>query len=219
MVNLKECCFIIGVDNVQEWMIPWWYDNFVKQNSQYNLSIFNFGMSQKALDYCDSISEIIDLKDNYDSTWFKKPIAIKKIHKRYENIVWVDIDCEIRSDIGKLFNFAQKGFAVTIDTHAWFCRNPQALATGVIAVAKSNKVLKKWIEMIEKHSHNFRGDQEVLNDIVLREGRDGITIIPSIWQGLRCAGDKKGNKIMHWTGPKGKDIIKQQMVRKAILPL
>ena len=218
-MNLEECCFITGVDNVQEWMLPWWYDNYIKYNNKYNLYICDFGMSQKAIDWSNNITETIKLKDNYDFTWFKKPIAIKKAHNKYKNVVWIDIDCEIRSDMKDLFNFAQKGFAVTIDTHAWFCRNPQALATGVIAVTKGNKVLKKWIEMIEKQRNKFRGDQEILNDIVVREGREGITIMPGIWQGLRCAGDNPKNKIMHWTGPKGKEIIKKQMEQKGIEPL
>ena len=223
-IKPEESCFITGCDGYYEWALSWWYDCFSQYNKKYNLVFADFGMSQKARDWCSERGEVLQVRDKFTQTWFKKPIALDK--SPYEYSVWIDLDCQVNKDLHILLKYAMQGFAVTIDTYgAYFCKMKNPVASGVVGVTKGHKILKDWVKLTREQHGKYRGDQEVLNQITkkyktsLTKYNSEIMIMPQEMQWLRLAGENKNAAIMHWTGKDGNAIIKQRMKEKGILSL
>lgn len=194
---------VVGCDACQEWMLPWWYENYTKHNA-YPVVVADFGMSGRyGLDSI-KIPTIPGVK-----VWFNKPVAIREAP--FDCTVWIDIDCEIRGDIGRIFEYARKGFAVTRDPYAAKrCLNTDPIASGVVGVTNNNQILDKWIDTTMAQCSRFRGDQEILNSFV-NASSPGVVVMPPVYQWLRLDGDNPEALIMHWTGPTGKDIIRSKI--------
>ena len=220
--NIKNSCFVTGCDTNYEWALPWWYDNFQKHNvNKYNLVFADLGMSKKALDWCSKRGQIITSKYKFNIAWFMKPLILSNLPYQYG--IWIDLDCEIRRPLDDLARYATKGFSVTLDKWAlYFCQMKSIpVATGVIATPTNNKILLEWVDYTINNYKNFRGDQEILNEILKKycyskkKYKDVIIMTP-YWQWLRLDGDNPNAFIMHWTGSKGNEIIRQQIINKKI---
>lgn len=216
----NNTCFVTGCDKCYEWALPWWYKNYSKHND-FNLVFVDFGMSNKALSWCETKGEILNIDNNFTKAWFCKPIALRNIP--YEYGIWIDLDCEIRKRLQSLITYANYGFAVTIDKYAkYFCKdmnNPAA--SGVVGVYKDNEILIEWEQETLKNYKNYRGDQEILNSILQhrktgRKRYKGVAVMPLEMQWLRLDGDNKNAAIMHWSGTKGNAIIKDQIKKNNI---
>ena len=63
-----------------------------------------------------------------------------------------------------------------------------------------------------------RGDQEALYDMINTNPHEQIIELPQDYQWLRLSfrkgRDSPTKKVIHWTGPKGKEYIKQNLMRK-----
>lgn len=217
----ENTCFVTGCDRNYEWAIPWWYKNYIRHNKDYKLIFVNLGMSDKALNWCKTKGEILDINYNFHKAWFCKPVVLRSIP--YEYGIWIDMDCEVRKSLNALITYSNYGFAVTIDKYAKsFCGGMQnPVATGVVGCNKNNEILIEWEQKTLEASKDFRGDQEVLNHILKKRkmGRKrykDIAIMPKEMQWLRLDGDNKNAAIMHWTGPAGDEIIKKQIKEQKI---
>lgn len=120
---------IVGCNQNQEWLLPWWWMHFRLYNNQ-PVTFINFGdMSNKALDWCKAHADVISLdvpntfialKEKVDpltadkwqkmhsgiwtarASWFLKPFVMLK--SPYLRTVWMDLDCQIRGSIQPLFS-------------------------------------------------------------------------------------------------------------------
>ena len=200
---------VTGCDKHCEWMLEWWWDNYKEHNS-YPVTWADFGMSNEAKSWCAKKGDVLNLQFKSGTrNWFKKPLAI--LGCVYERVIWTDLDCEIRSNLKPLFEYSDK-FGVTLDPHTPWCKNNKPVASGVVSTHHKNDLTLEWAKQCMTRTR-VRGDQEVLNLIISDEKlrKDTINIMPPEHQWLRIDGDKDGVIMMHWTGSRGKDIIRKQL--------
>lgn len=185
-------------------MLPWFKENFYKHNPDAELMVFDF----------DTL--FTDLQG-----WFKKPAVMIHASTMAEKVCWIDTDCEVLGNIEGIFNYVKPNqIAMALD-QPWTTRRSNRgnwYNSGVVAYQGVPAVLSEWNRFIVQKLTTEVGDQEVLNWMLdgdtLRE-LTHIAHLPRIYNTLRL--DVIDNtvppnhKIMHWTGKKGKDIIKEKM--------
>lgn len=196
--------FITGCNKSHAWMLPWFKENFYKHNPDAELMVFDF----------DTL--FTDLQG-----WFKKPAVMIHASTMAEKVCWIDTDCEVLGNIEGIFNYVKPNqIAMALD-QPWTTRRSSRgnwYNSGVVAYQGVPAVLSEWNRFIVQKLTTEVGDQEVLNWMLdgdtLRE-LTHIAHLPRIYNTLRL--DVIDNtvpanhKIMHWTGKKGKDIIKEKM--------
>ncbi|MCX6988534.1 MAG: hypothetical protein NTZ52_03390 [Chlamydiae bacterium] len=118
---------IIGCDQKQEWLLPWWWDHYSQHNS-HPVACFDFGMSPKGIAWCREKGQHIKLnesvalddqtipctqKEKWEnrmgkgfwsvrSAWFKKPLTL--LQSPFDISLWIDLDCQINGSLEPLFN-------------------------------------------------------------------------------------------------------------------
>lgn len=207
---LAEYGVMIVCDKEQEWLLPWWYENFHKHNTD-PICIINTGMSEKAVgEWCEK-TIIFELPHLEIKNWFKKPFALKLTPFKFT--VYMDIDCEVRGNIKSLYAFARQGFGIGMDKPNKFSRVKNPINSGVIAYSHGNNIIDTWAGNILDNMQMFRGDQDIL-DMVLNHSLNGDTyqIIPNKMHRVRIQGDTDPEAlIFHHTGSIGKETIKSQI--------
>lgn len=202
--------FITGCDKNTEWMLPFFISRFTKYNSL-PLMIFDFGMSPEVSQMVDAVP----LKSQ-DSGWFKKPKAMIEASKKYSHVCWLDTDCEIRDNIEDIFNYVEPNKIAMAEDIPWSTRrNEKWHNSGVVVFSSRPNILDEWAAATARSSE--RGDQEILHKLMTTPLRRSIHItdLPRRYNTLRLDlqdGTAPADiKVMHWTGQKGKDKIKEMM--------
>jgi len=172
-----------------------------------NITVCDFGMSDKWSRWAEHVSdEFIKYPAKGNDSWFYKPLAL--LDSTFEYKMWIDIDCEVVGDISNIFDFIQpnKIAAAPDKYHSWGCK----FQTGVFGAHMYPVILQEWADQCMKQTN--RGDQEILWDLV-KDRQDFIAEIPEIYNWLRIAlakgNDNPDKRIIHWTGPYGKQTIEQ----------
>lgn len=199
--------FITGCDSKTEWMLPWFVNNFKKHNPNANLMIFDFGMESSLY------PELRKSHRTQDVGWFKKPSAMIKATSFADSVCWLDTDCEVKANIEDIFDYIQPNKLAMVEDVPWSKRRGEKWHnSGVVAFTGKPSILQTWSS--EVAINPSVGDQEVLHMLV-RSGMNRlihINDLPRQYNTLRLDlqdGSQPSNiKIMHWTGPKGKDYIK-----------
>ena len=120
---------IVGSDKNQEWLLPWWWENYSKHN-HLPVVFFDYGLSEEAKIFCKAKGTLLPIKDDFDvdisktpieyknfwqvfngktcmqlarPSWFKKPAAC--LNTPFDLTLWIDLDCEIRGNIEPVFSF------------------------------------------------------------------------------------------------------------------
>ncbi len=131
---------LVGTDITLEWTLPWWWQHYSKFNT-YPVTFIDFGMSEKAKEWCKEKGQLIVFEISMDfitpkekmpaeliakwetlfrtkefwdvrTKWFKKPISM--LLSPYNHTIWIDLDCEIKRDLEPLFETFQKGMEVAV---------------------------------------------------------------------------------------------------------
>lgn len=215
MPSKKKQCFITGVDSNHQWMLPWWLENIWKHNDT-DVVICDFGMDNGWSEWAEKRADhFIKYPKHHKCSWFHKPQTL--IDAPYEYKCWIDVDCEVLADISDIFDYVDgTNMGITDDP----CRrkevpNEKWHATGVVVVKDTPDILKIWTEWC--NNGWLRGDQEVLHNLVHVQPHqlDNLVEMPMEYQWLRIlvakGQDNPNKKIMHWTGPTGKEIIKKKI--------
>jgi hypothetical protein len=120
---------IVASDRCQEWILPWWWDQYHRHND-FPVTFVDLGLSQEAQSWCREKGECISLPEvsfvdpgsekaeerilfwqkTYHTSgwrkkrglWHKKPVAL--LQSPYERSLWLDIDCEVRGDLAPVFS-------------------------------------------------------------------------------------------------------------------
>jgi hypothetical protein len=126
--SILPCGIIVGCDERQEWILPWWWNHYSVHNTLPVLFV-DFGLSSEAAQWCEQKGKVVSLPFDFLSiktrdkiekstidrweaaygngfwrartSWFKKPFALLQTH--FEKTLWLDIDCEVRDDLSHLF--------------------------------------------------------------------------------------------------------------------
>lgn len=122
-----ELGVVVGCDQKQEWLLPWWWEHYSEHNS-YPVAFADFGMTPQALDWCRKKGLCLELsfpkifheeeielseKNRWEerygkgiwfsrSAWFKKPLAL--LNCPFSSGLWIDLDCQINGSLEPLFN-------------------------------------------------------------------------------------------------------------------
>ena len=202
---------LTGVDSNHEDLLPWWLNNAIKHNSNENIGVWDFGMSsamrEKIQKEYSDVWLSISLEKRKDSGWFYKLHAV--IDAPEKRVAWLDVDCEILTNIEDVFDMVPDDMIGL--TRDWVRGN--WWATGVIVVNDRPDLLYNWNDRLL--SGDIRGDQEALEALVGKDTHPQIQELPQDYQWLRLSiangKDSPTKKVVHWTGPEGKRIIRESM--------
>ena len=204
--------FITGVDRNMQDLLPWWIKNIRKHDKETKITVANFGMDPKWAAWAKKhVDTFLEYPKHKKCAWFWKPHTL--LAAPYEYKCWLDIDCEVLTDITDIFDYVDgTNIGLTDDP----CRRKEIpgekwLATGVNVVKGKPNLLKLWHKWCQ--NTNKRGDQEVMHDLLKVDyQRQFIVELPMEYQWLRIqlarGQDNPNKKVIHWTGPVGKDHIR-----------
>ena len=212
-------CFITGASKNIEWLLPWFVGKFNKHNAEkIPLVICDFGLSEKALSWCEK-NKLNVQKVKGAKGWFFKPTALRSVDADLK--VWIDVDCEVKGNISNLFNFIEEDkLSCSHDRwHSWGCK----YQTGVVGVKGDPKILQDWEKRCQNPTGQYaRGDQELLWDLVKDDASNMGQYIPEKYNWLRMTFHKERPaarchydiRCIHWTGEQGKQIITRSIREK-----
>jgi hypothetical protein len=208
--------FVGGADKNCEWLLPWWLGN-IRKNSSIPVIIYDFGLSKKGKDWAHR-NNINLLTLEHNNGWFMKPSAILDAPAKQR--IWLDIDCEVKKPIDDIFSFIEEErIAVAPDpVHSWGCK----YNSGVVGVQDKPAAVKEWKRMCDnpkQYGQMGRGDQELLWEMIKEDKNPPLSHIPKQYCWLRIYLEKykkyhKDVRIIHWTGPRGKEIIAKSVRNK-----
>jgi hypothetical protein len=205
---------LTGVDTNHEDLLPWWLNNAIKHNSNENIGVWDLGMSsvmrERIQKEYPDVWLSIPLSKNTSSGWFYKLHAV--IEAPEKRVAWLDVDCEILSNIEDMFNLVPPGMIGL--TRDWVRGN--WWATGVIVVNDRPKLLYDWNVRLNAND-GIRGDQEALQDLIGNNTHEEIQELPQEYQWLRISlnqgKDSPTKKVIHWTGPVGREHIRKNLMK------
>ncbi len=130
---------VVASSKSQEWMLPWWWENYIKHNS-YPVTFVDLGLSEAGKDFCRGKGELVkipsfpflgtseEIKEGraefWESTfggnlwsgkrsyWHQKSIAL--LQTPYQNTIWLDTDCEVLCSLDPLFEKIARDEAILI---------------------------------------------------------------------------------------------------------
>lgn len=122
---------LVGCDEAQEWLLPWWWKNYSSFN-QFPVSFVDLGLSEEGRKWCEDRGELLychaekrpaskeeinpkvasrweeiygeDLWKSRQS-WFQKPLCM--LQSPYERTIWLDLDCEVLGSLHDLFSYCE----------------------------------------------------------------------------------------------------------------
>lgn len=219
MSNTKsfDRAFITGCDNKTEWMLPWFLKNY-RMHNETPIVFVDFGVSSDVLKWCEKNFDCVyDLpRRSGKLAWFHKPDALiftGDIHQR----VWIDTDCEVLGNLSSIFLFIEPQRLAMVQDIPWTNRRGEIWHnSGVVGVENHPQVLTAWANAVSIIP--APGDQEVLHQLIGQDPlrrRIYITDLPNKFNWLRLqlldGQDSPKKLVMHWTGQKGKDVIREKM--------
>lgn len=206
-VQFADAGVVVGCDEAQAWLLPWFFANYVRFNSRLPVVIADLGMSPetRARLEREGYDPIFDVpRVNPHGVMYSKPQAI--IASPWATSLWLDLDCEVREHhLVDMFGLlADREIAVALDTAKVGAR-PQA---GVIIAKRDSPTLAEWAARCARAPKHPEQDQPVLRQL-FAERPEAFEILPRWYNRVRLDDDAESTVIRHWTGPKGKDHIRR----------
>jgi hypothetical protein len=212
---------IVGCDRNQEWLLPWWWEHYSLQNA-YPVLFVDFGMSEKAVHWCQQRGTYTLLKQETASVFFKKPLAL--LQSSFSSALWIDLDCQINGPLDPLLYTIAFGIEIALvredeSVHRRDRKSGRLLSdeisynTGVIAFRQGAPVLRFW----ENMPGNYLDDQYALARAIYLHKPQPLEL-PSIYNWPNDHGPNEKAIIRHFHGPHGKlEILKQLVLLKHIV--
>jgi hypothetical protein len=205
--------FLTGCDEGHAWMIPWFLKNYKKHNSA-PLIFADFGVSELTLKIVrENFHAVVDMTKVKETGWFKKPRSM--LYSPSVKTIWIDTDCEIKENIEDLFDMLEPNKLAMVEDKPWTKRRGEVWHnSGVVGFIDKPIILHQWAQAV--HDNPTVGDQEVLHSMLNPITKmTYIKDLPNEYNVLRLQLDHDGykdkQKIVHWTGPKGKERIRSMM--------
>lgn len=223
---------LVGCDQKQEWMLPWWVETFRKHN-KLPIAFIDFGMTTHAQEWCKSHGRLISLpaiqefvchKDQIDpdlatqweqkygvhlwtarATWFCKPFAL--MQTPFKETIWLDLDTEILGPLDHLFTKIHRHSRLALVRDII---NPGGYNSGVIVYDATSPLLAHWAEACLEHNHHFLGDQDVLTHLI-HAGEIEVSELPEKYNWVVKSGIHPEAVVLHWSGSWGKQVIRRKI--------
>jgi hypothetical protein len=226
---------IVGCDQKQEWMLPWWISNF-RAWSDLPIAFVDFGMTSHAKKWCKAHGTLIALKapqgfiypkekissdlcekweKRYGShlwsargSWFHKPFAL--LQTPFKETIWLDLDCEILGPLTHLFNKLHRHsrMALVRDNTGPF--EEVGYNSGVVVYDAKSPLLTHWAATCIRKNNEFLGDQEVLTHLI-QEGDIEVAELPGKYNWVVKTGINPEAVVLHWSGSWGKQVIRNKV--------
>lgn len=143
----EEKGVMVAASKEQEWLLPWWWQNYSYHNS-YPVIFVDFGMSSKAKEWCQARGQFMPLpklpksfvvsEDEIDQEllkkwkkFYKKTLSFYLSNRKYlfkkplallntifEKTIWIDLDCAVRDTLKPIFDLPIKTSICCIKTPA-----------------------------------------------------------------------------------------------------
>ena len=213
---------ITGCDQALEWLLPWWIERVRENNPDAHISFHDYGISEGMKAYLsmenkvDSIAEV-DTNAKTKHKWFLKPRSM--LSSPFKKTLWLDVDAEVCGNIMDIFDKTIPDKLSMVQDMPWSKQfNTIMYNSGVVCFEGKPTILKRWAKAVDTNPQ--RGDQETLHAIM-----DPLQQVVSIepldnkYNVVRLQLDPKNphyvkvpdTRIKHWTGHKGKEIIRQHL--------
>lgn len=236
---IKERGVIVGADSRQEWLLPWWWEHFNKNNT-IPVAFVNFGMSKEKKNWCRERGELIELPlyDEYTlprekvstnkvrlwekklgnefwgcrSAWFKKPFAF--LLTPFKRTLWIDLDCEVRVNVASFFEIER--LALRVEQHQ-IEKGITEYNSGVVIFSWGDPLIEEWAQLALTQSDRFRGDQEILSWLIHQQ-QIPIHPLEEKYNWSRLKGEDPDILVYHWHGEKGRAHIAHELWKKSLNP-
>ena len=210
--------FITGCDVNTEWQLPWFWENYKEYNDT-PLLVMDVGMSKDMRVWVEeNIHECVDVLTQAEG-WFKKPSAMLRACEESEKVCWLDTDCQVFGDISPIFDLTVPFKIGMVEDRPWTKRRGEYGAwynSGVVVWEGKPNILRAWAEQCI--NDGWVGDQETLYAMMGGDEIMKMSIIeplPHKYNTLRLDYVDniavKNPLIVHHTGKKGKEVIKEQI--------
>jgi hypothetical protein len=221
----QERGVICGCDYNQEWLLPWWWERY-RFNNDYPVLFCDYGMSKKAKAWCQERGKVVtvsfdetQIRSRKDvppvlqkkwekhnnfcwssrSSWFKKPFAM--LESPFKVSVWLDLDCEVLSHLGDLFEYCSFDVRLAIAScngkiisQKFPCRTHNG---GVIVYYHGIDIIEEQAEWILEWNHQFMAEDNVLSYLIFKNNFR-ICDLPLEWNWLSAYGMNLYARIFHW---------------------
>ncbi len=185
---------LIAADAAQEWMIPWWWRQYSREN-RFPVTLVDFGLSSEMKTWCEEHFTVRSLpplpwvttpeytnpqkrkmwETVYGSTswqekrvqWHKKPFAM--LQTPYQYTLWLDVDCEVVGPLDPLFIQIQSSSNVWMAQESLLSQAQDALHGQILpgeVMYNSGVVgfLKESKEILTWAEHTLHSHGEFLSD-------------------------------------------------------
>ncbi len=231
---------IVGCDQKQEWMLPWWLSHF-KLHNKLPVAFIDFGMTSHAKKWCKAHGTLIPLKAPQDfvypknqisselagkwekrygshvwsarAGWFYKPFAL--LQTPFKETIWIDLDCEVLGSLAHLFNKLHQHSQIALARDNTGAFEEVGYNSGLIVYHSKSPLLMNWASSCIRKNHQFSSDHEVLTNLI-QEGAVEISELPGKYNWIikNCVNPEA--VVLHWSGHWGKQIIRNSWGAKSI---
>lgn len=229
---------LVASDSTQEWLLPWWYENYHRHN-HYPITWIDLGLTPQMRKWCEERGELVILQiadifvssqeelspDDYAlweerfgtafwkcrNAWFKKPAAI--LQSPYERTIWLDTDCEVRGSVTPIFEFCNP-FSMRKIAHLSPFGDP-IYNSGVLPYRWGIPCFEKWACLSFDANEKYMGDQDILSQIIVDE-KISIPELPDSYHRYYRVDPEEGALIIHWLGSNGKRILEHKMIKERL---
>jgi len=236
---------IVGCDNNQEWLLPWFWDSYIRYNN-YPVTFMDFGMSAKALAFCRERGAVLSvppiiLQDvpeersrSWDVSgengfwsvrpkWFCKPSAF--ILCPYDRGLWLDLDCKVSGSLQPLFALIDtRDIALVKDPECTqillqekgiILPGQVSYNSGVVAFKKGSDPIKLWQREALFYNDRHKGDQDALN-YILYINDIKVKELPREYNWLMTLGENPKALISHYLSGGEKNRLLKEMKKELI---
>lgn len=190
---------LIGGDDRAAWQIPLWYEAY-REHCTLPVAMADFGLSANSLSLClDCGFQVFDVGVECGRGYLGKPVAIRK--SPFDWTLWLDLDCEIRSEVEGIFDEVPTGFGVTR-------MDDRYSNAGVIVARRDNDLLASWV-VASLVAAEDELDEAILNRLIDTRMYE-FDVLDRKWN--RGGPDPEDVEcfIFHYFGPRGKTRLAEK---------
>ncbi len=217
---------IVGCDQSQEWLLPWWWHHYSTHNA-FPVAFVDFGMSERAVAWCDRRGTYLALPPKIcpikslspeehkrfsphfeEGVWVYREAVFKKafacLRAPFALSCWIDVDCEIRGPLDPLWTPLQLGMEIAL------VREPDGSCynSGVIAFRRKSKILSQWANLSRNANNQFLTDQEALSHAIDLH-KPSMAELPATYNWKRSQGPNNDALILHYASGYWKDELRK----------
>lgn len=225
---------LVGSDLSQEWLLPFWWEEYRKSNST-PVTWIDFGLSESMRSWCRERGDLAQIRilpelfisprekikdprfsslwkteEEWEArmTWFRKPFPF--LQSPYERTIYMDCDCEVLDSIEPMFPLCEPtGLSMLPETSSY--SNLQ-YAGGVIVFKWGYPLFEKWIDACMTRNHEYVADDDLLSDLLIK-GNHPVHPLPEIYHRQFPRHENMKGVIYHWLGSSGKTVLRSRRLQ------